>query len=136
MPKPPLPPALEALLAKPNPAAIGTLKPDGSPHTVATWYLWDGGRVVVSMDHTRRRIEYMRGDPRVSLTVLDSENWYRHVSLRGRVASLEPDEGLKVIDRIARHYSGEPYPVRDRERISAWIEVTTWHAWEPGQYVE
>lgn len=136
MPRPPLPPPLAALLARPNPAVIGTLKPDGSPHTVATWYLWEDGRALVSMDTTRRRVEFMRGDQRVSLTVLDAGDWQRHVSIRGRVVSLAGDEGLRDIDRIARHYTGSPYPVRDRERVSAWIEVTTWHAWEPGQFVE
>jgi hypothetical protein len=88
------------------------------------------------MDASRKRVEYMRGDPRVSLTVLDAEEWYRHVSLRGRVVSLTPDDGLRDIDRIARHYTGSEYFVRNRERLTAVIEVATWHAWEPGQFVE
>src|SRR3954454_17653845 len=129
MPKPPLPPELDEFLARPNPAVIGTLMPDGSPHTVATWYLWEDGRVLVNMDEGRARLEYLRRDPRVSITVLDGDDWYRHVSLRGRVVSLEPDEGLKDIDRIARHYRGQDYPARNSPRVNAWIEVETWHAW-------
>ena len=136
MPKPPVPPALAALLAQPNPAVIGTLKPGGSPHTVPTWYLWEDGRVLVSMDHSRKRVEFMRDDPRVSLSVMDARDWLRHVSLRGRVVSLTNDDGLVDIDRIARHYTGAQYPVRDRERVSAWIEVTAWHGWEAGQFTE
>lgn len=136
MPKPPLPPHLDELLAKPNPSVIGTVKPDGSPHTVATWYLWEGGRVLVNMDESRKRLDYMRNDPRVSLTVLDDANWYRHVSIRGRVVAIEPDEELADIDRIARHYTGAAYPVRDRKRYSAWIEVDSYHAWDAGQAVE
>ncbi len=128
MPKPPLPEELDEFLARPNPAVIGTLRPDGAPHTVATWYLWEQGRILVNMDASRRRLDYMRRDPRVSLTVLH-EDWYKHVSLRGRVVSLEEDAGLADIDRIARHYRGKPYPTRDRARYSAWIEVATWHAW-------
>ena len=84
MPTPPLPPELQDLLAKPNPAVIGTVAPDGSPNTVATWYLWEDGRILVNIDEERRRLEYLRSNPRVSLTVLDGEEWYRHVSLRGR----------------------------------------------------
>ncbi len=129
MPKPPVPPEISALLAKPNPSVIGTLKPDGSPHTAATWYLWEDGRVLVNMDESRRRLEYMRADPRVSITVLDAESWYTAISLRGRAASIEPDPDLEVIDRISRHYTGEPYSVRDRGRVSAWIDVETYHEW-------
>ncbi|HET6548394.1 MAG TPA: PPOX class F420-dependent oxidoreductase [Solirubrobacter sp.] len=129
MPKPPLPAELDALLREPNPAVIATLKPNGAPHSVATWYLWEDGRLLVNLDDTRARLEYLRADPHVSLTVLDADDWYRHVSLRGRVASLQPDEGLRDIDRLSQHYRGEPYRNRDNPRTSVWIEVDTWHAW-------
>jgi len=129
MPKPPLPPDLDAFLERPNPAVIATLRPDGTPHTVATWYLWEGGRILVNMDEGRARLEYVRRDPRVSLTVLDGDDWYRHVSLRGRVASLDDDTQLAEIDRLSQRYRGQPYRNRERGRVSAWIEVTAWHAW-------
>ena len=128
MPKPPLPEELQALLAQPHPAVMASLKPDGSPLSVATWYLFEDGRLLVNMDDTRARLEHIRKDPRVSLTVLDSD-WYRHVSLQGRVVALEPDSELKDIDRLSTHYRGEPYPVRDKPRTSAWIEIDRWHGW-------
>jgi PPOX class probable F420-dependent enzyme len=128
MPKPPLPEELQALLREPNPAVMASLKPDGSPLSVATWYLWEDGRVLVNLDHSRARLEHLRKDPRVSLTVLDN-NWYRHISLQGRVVAIEPDADLKDIDRISRHYRDQDYKVRDSARVSAWIEVHTWHAW-------
>jgi hypothetical protein len=36
---------------------------------------------------------------------------------------------LADIDRLARQYTGRPYPQRDRRRISAWIAVDGWHGW-------
>jgi PPOX class probable F420-dependent enzyme len=131
VPKPPLPPRLDAFLAKPNAAVIGTVRPDGSPVTVATWYDWEDGRVLVNMDEGRRRIAHLRAEPRVSLTVMDIANWGSHVSLQGRVVSLEDDPDLRDIDRLSMRYLGEPYPVRDRGRVSAWIEIERWHAWHP-----
>jgi len=125
---PPLPDELDALLREPHPAVIATLKPDGAPLSVATWYLWEDERVLVNMDDSRARLDHLRKDPRVSLTVLDS-NWYRHVSLQGRVVAIEPDAELKDIDRISQHYRGEPYRTRDRGRTSAWIQIENWHAW-------
>jgi hypothetical protein len=33
------------------------------------------------------------------------------------------------IDRIARQYTGSPYPQRDRGRVSALIAIDRWHGW-------
>lgn len=125
----PIPPDVDELLGRPNPAVIATLRADGSPRSVATWYLWEGGRVLVNMDAGRRRLDDLRHDPRVSLTVLDGDRWSTHVSLRGRVVSLADDEDMSDIDRIARHYTGMLYSNRERGRVSAWIEVSAWHRW-------
>ena len=109
MPEPPVPPDVDAFLRRPNPAVIATVRPDGSPHTVATWYDWDGARVLVNMEVMRLRLRFMRRDARVSLTALGEENWYSHVSLLGRVVSLEEDPNLVDIDRLAMRYAG-PLP--------------------------
>ncbi|HEY0452174.1 PPOX class F420-dependent oxidoreductase [Actinophytocola sp.] len=128
MPKPPVPPEISEFLAKPNPAVIATVRPDGQPVSVATWYVWDNGRILVNMDEGRKRLGYLRANPRVSLTVLDGDDWYTHVSLQGH-AELRDDPDLTDIDRISRHYTGQAYPKRDRKRVSAWITVERWHGW-------
>jgi PPOX class probable F420-dependent enzyme len=116
-------------LAEPNPAVIATIAPGGEPHTVATWYLWEDGRLFVNMDAGRKRLQHLRDDPRVSLTVLGKDDWSAHVTLAGRVASLDPDPDLAGIDRLARHYAGQPFALRDSLRVSAWIDVDHWHGW-------
>src|SRR5690349_13250008 len=131
MPTTPVPDNLRALLAKPNPAVIATTRPDGQPVSVATWYLYEDGKILVNMDEGRKRLAHLRADPRVSITVLDSDQWYTHISLQG-VAELRPDPDLVDIDRIATHYIGQPYGNRDRGRVSAWITVDQWHAWSGG----
>jgi PPOX class probable F420-dependent enzyme len=129
MPKPPVPLELDAFLSEPNPAVIATLRSDGRPHTAATWYLWDGRRLLVNMDEGRRRLQHLRDDPRVSVTVLDADGWHRHVTLEGAVVSMDQDRDLEEIDRLARHYTGSAFQSRERRRVSAWIEVLSWHAW-------
>ena len=131
MPRVPVPPDLDELLAQPNPAVVGTVRPDGSPHTVATWYDWEGGRALLNMEDTRLRLGYLRADPRASLTVLTDGDWYRHVTLLGRVVSIEEDVGLRDIDRLAVRYTGKPLRRRDRPRFSAWLEPERWFAWPP-----
>jgi PPOX class probable F420-dependent enzyme len=131
MPALPLTPEVDELLRRPNPAVVATLRPDGSPHTVATWYLWDGERLLLNMDESRARLGFLRRDPRVSITVLDAESWYRQVTLLGRVAELVDDDDLADIDRLSRHYGGEPFSHRESGRVSAWVEVASWHLWPP-----
>jgi PPOX class probable F420-dependent enzyme len=133
MPKPPLPPELERFLAAPNPAVIGSVRPDGSPHTAATWYIWERGRVLVNMDESRKRLDYLRHDPRASLTVIDNDMWYRQVTLRCRVASIDPDPDLSDIDRLSKHYTGNEYRDRGRSSVSAWLEVESWYGWDSGR---
>lgn len=129
MATPPVPAAVDELLAEPNPSVITTVRPDGQPVSVATWYLWENGRILVNMDEGRKRLDYIRREPRITLTVLAADDWYTHVSLQGRVSDLLDDPRLTDIDRLARHYTGGAYPVRGRRRISAWIEVERWHGW-------
>lgn len=116
-------------LARPNPAVIASVRPDGQPVSVATWYVIDGDRILVNMDAGRRRLEYLRQDPRVSLTVLADGDWYTHLSLQGRVTEWRDDEDLGDIDRLSQHYRGERYTNRERPRVSAWIEVDRIHGW-------
>jgi PPOX class probable F420-dependent enzyme len=130
MPELPVPPHVDEFLRRPNPAVIATLRPDGSPHTVATWYDWEEGRALVNMEATRLRLRHIRRDPRVSLTALDKDDWYTHVSLLGRVVSLEDDPELTDIDRLAMRYTGKPFRRRDAKRVSAWIEIDRWHSWD------
>jgi len=129
MPKPPLPDEVQQLLARPNPSVITSIRGDGQPVSVATWYLWDEGRVLVNMDAQRKRVEYLRNDPRASITILAEDDWYTHVSIQGRVVEWADDTDLAIIDRASKHYTGDPYPIRDRARVAAWIEVDRWHGW-------
>ncbi len=129
MPRPPLPAAVGRLFSQPNPAVIATVRPDGQPVSVATWYLFENGRVLVNMDARRKRLQYLRTDPRVSLTALKEGEWYTHVSVQGRVVEMIDDPELVDIDRLSRHYGGGDYPNRASKRISAWIEIDRWHGW-------
>lgn len=130
MPVPPLPDDVAALLARPNPAVMATVAADGRPVTVATWYLVeDDGTILLDLDAGRARLKHLRADPRVSLTALAEDDWYTHVSVQGRVVSIEDDEGLRDIDRLSRHYTGKDYPTRDRPRVSVHVQVEPWHGW-------
>jgi PPOX class probable F420-dependent enzyme len=132
VPDAPVPDAVSEFLARPNPAVMATVRPDGWPHTAATWYDWAEGRVLLNLDASRVRLGYLRQDPRVALTVMEEGAWYHHVSLIGEVDSIEPDPDLRDIDRLSERYTGSPYARRDQTRWSAWMRVQRWHGWQRG----
>ena len=127
------PPAgVAEFLALPNTAVMGCLRPDGYPMTVVTWYDWDGergGQVLINMNVKRKRVAWIRADPRVSLTVFD-EDWYRHVSFTGDVVTIQDDPDLTDIDRLAQRYTGRQFGDRNAKRVSMWITPRAWHVWE------
>jgi PPOX class probable F420-dependent enzyme len=125
----PIPAAVRQFLAQPNMAVVASVMPSGMPHTAATWYDWEDGRVLLNMDESRRRLEYMRLDPRVGMTALEEGAWHKQVSLMGEVVSLEPDPDLRDIDRLALRYTGSPFQNRTRRRWSAWVRVDRWYGW-------
>ena len=92
MPRVPVPPEIDEFLARPNPAVVATVSPRGAPHTAATWYDWEDGRVLLNMDESRLRLRYMRQNPAVALTVLGEDDWYGQVTLLGRLRATPPDD--------------------------------------------
>jgi len=129
MPNPPIPDAIVEFLAEPNPAVIATLRPDGSPHCVPTWYDWLDGEVMLNMDRSRKRLRYLRQDHRVALTIMDTTDWYSHVALIGEVTDVHDDADLADIDRLALRYNGRPYYNRKRDSVTALVRPTRWATW-------
>jgi PPOX class probable F420-dependent enzyme len=129
MPRVPVPPEVDEFLARPNPAVVATVSPRGTPHTAATWYDWEDGRVLLNMDASRLRLGYLRENPAIALTVLGATDWYSQVTLLGRVVSLEDDPELRDIDRLSVRYTRKPYGDREAKRVSAWMEPERWSAW-------
>jgi PPOX class probable F420-dependent enzyme len=129
VPRVPVPSEVDAFLAEPNPAVVATVSPSGAPHTAATWYDWEDGRVFLNMDESRLRLRYMRRNPAVALTVLRADSWYRQITLLGRIVSIEEDPELAGIDRLSVRYLGEPFHNRNAHRISAWMEPERWSSW-------
>jgi hypothetical protein len=132
-----LPAPVVNFLRKPNPAVIACIRPDGYPMTVATWYDWEDGLILVNMHERRSRLRWLRANPKASLTALGGgapyparDDWYRHVSLFGSVVRFADDPTLAGIDRLCLRYTGKPFSNRQAKRVSAWIEPHGWHGWD------
>jgi PPOX class probable F420-dependent enzyme len=115
---------IKQLLDRPNFAHLATLMPDGSPQSVPVWVGREADRVVICTSEESLKGRNTRRDPRVALSIVDFDDPYSEVQLRGRVVERRPDPELKVIDPISRKYTGKPFPMRSPEgRIALIIEV-------------
>lgn len=124
-----IPTRVDEFLKQPHPAVVACVRPDGFPMTVATWYEWRDGMILVNMHESRSRLGWMRDNPKVSVTVLDKD-WYRHVSLWGSIVKIADDVDLADIDSLSRRYLGHPFTKRTAKRVSAWIKPLGWHGWD------
>jgi PPOX class probable F420-dependent enzyme len=130
MPKPPVSDAVSKLLTEPSKAVMATSGEDGRPVLVATWYLWENGRILLNMYKDRKRVARLAEDPQVSLLVLSNDDWTTYVSLRGRVVESYDDVDARDINRISLHYDGVPFDVAPgRDRVSFVVEVERWFGW-------
>jgi PPOX class probable F420-dependent enzyme len=94
---------------------IGIVLPDGTPHVSAMWVDLDGEDIILNTAEGRTKANVLRLGSPVALSVLDPENPYRNLGLRGRVVEVISEErGAGVgINRLAKKYLGvEEYPYR------------------------
>jgi len=119
-----LSPEAKRLIDRPNFAHLATLMNDGSPQSVPVWIGREGEHLVVCTGEGSLKARNTRRDPRVALSIVDMENPYEELQIRGRVVERRPDPQLKVMDPISHKYTGKPFPMRDPEgRVALIIEV-------------
>ncbi|MGV9836751.1 PPOX class F420-dependent oxidoreductase [Nocardia niigatensis] len=102
-----------------NFAVVATMNEDGSPHTSVIWVDRDGDTLVFTTTAQRRKGRNLARDPRVSVTVLDSQNPYRTIDIAG-TAELVPDPDKELPARLSRKYVGELPPPEPSE-VQRWI---------------
>jgi PPOX class probable F420-dependent enzyme len=99
-------------------AQLATLMPDGSPQVSPVWVDYDGQHIVINSAKGRVKDKNMRRDPRVGLDLMDPENPYRHLSVRGRVVDITEQGADAHIDKLAKKYLGQDkYPYRSEGEI-------------------
>jgi PPOX class probable F420-dependent enzyme len=111
-----------------NFVAVGTLDKDGRPAVNVVWGDVDGDQVVLNTAEGRSWPENLRRDPRVTLTVVNNQNPYEYVNIRGRVAEDTHEGADEHIDKLAQKYLGaDEYPYRQEgeERVMFKIEPET-----------
>ena len=94
-------------------ATLATLMSDGGPQVTPVWIDFDGKHVVFNSAKGRQKDRNVRRDPRVALAIIDPDNAYRYVEIRGRVVEITEQGADAHIDKLAKKYLGkEKYPFR------------------------
>ena len=106
-------------------AHVATIGPNGEPQNNPVWFDWDGSAIRFSQTTTRQKLRNVAREPRVALSILDPQNPYRYLEVRGTVVAIEPDPEKVFIDRMAQKYLGEkryPWNRPGDERVVIVIE--------------
>ena len=102
----------KALIAGANFAHLATLMPDGSPQADPVWVDLEGDNIVIGSSARTLKCRNAKRDPRVALSIAAMDNPYAEAQFRGRVIEQRPDPDFATIDRLARKYTGRPFPFR------------------------
>ena len=80
--------------------------PNGNPQVTPVWFDFDGTYIRVNSARGRAKDRNMRRDPRVALSILDPDNPYRYLEIRGRVVRITEDGAVDHINALAKKYRG------------------------------
>ncbi|MFT4932856.1 MAG: PPOX class probable F420-dependent enzyme [Natronomonas sp.] len=98
-------------------AHFATVMPDGTPHVTPVWVDYDDtdGHVLVNTMQGRQKERNVQREPKVGLSIVDPEDPYRYVSVRGEVVTVTQDGAVEHINELAHRYMGHDYPNLDDE---------------------
>ena len=105
-------------------AHIATVMPDGSPQVTPVWFDCANGHVRVNTAKGRVKARNMQEGSRVALSILDPENPYRYVQIRGRVSRMTEQGADAHIDGLAKKYLGkDKYPFAQPGEVRVMYEI-------------
>jgi hypothetical protein len=117
----------DLLTAKNAFANLATIMPDGSPQVTPVWFDYVDGAVRVNSARGRTKTRNMKEGAAVALAIVDPDNPYRYVQIRGRVRRVVEAGADRHIDSLAQKYLGkDKYPWARPDEVRVMFEI------EPG----
>ncbi len=95
------------LLTRPICGVLTTIEPDGQAQSSLVWLDDDGTCARVNTTLERRKGRNLRGNPKVSLLVVDPDDTSRFVQIRGD-AELVTAGAVEHLDSLTRKYTDHP----------------------------
>jgi PPOX class probable F420-dependent enzyme len=101
-------------------AQVAVVMPNGSLSNNIVAFNWDGEYVRFSTVKSRQKYKNLAKDPRVALCIMDPDNAWRYLEIRGHVER-EDDKDRTFINSIAKKYMDVdvyPYDRPGDERVT------------------
>jgi PPOX class probable F420-dependent enzyme len=115
---------LDLLTAKKAFASIATVMKDGTPQVTPVWFDYTDGKIRVNTARGRVKSRTLRQGAPVALAIIDPDNAYRYLQVRGRVTSVTEQGADEHIDSLAKKYLGEDkYPFRQPGEVRVRYEI-------------
>jgi PPOX class probable F420-dependent enzyme len=109
-------------------ASLATLMSNGQPQVTPVWCDFDGTHVLFNSARGRQKDRNIRRDPRVAMALVDPDNPYRYVEVRGRVVEITEQGADAHIDKLAKKYLGvDSYPYRQAGEVRVIYKVLPEH---------
>ena len=104
--------------------SLATVMPDGTPQVTPVWIDYDGTHLLVNSARGRRKDKNMERNPAVALSILDPDNPYRYLEVRGRVVEITEEGADKHIDKMAKKYlDKDAYPWKRPEETRVLYKI-------------
>lgn len=116
---------LDLMTEKKPLAHIATVQPDGSPQVTPVWFDYTNGVVRVNTAKGRIKARNMSVGSKVALSIVDPDNAYRYIQIRGTVSKETTDGAVAHIDSLAKKYLGKDvYPWHSDKETREIYEIT------------
>ncbi|MTD12625.1 TIGR03618 family F420-dependent PPOX class oxidoreductase [Nakamurella sp. YIM 132087] len=102
------------LLERPLFAHLATVRPDGSPQSSVMWFDWNGEVLRFTHTSNRQKFANLKHEPHVAISIVDPDNGYRFLEVRGVVESTEADPEGAFYRSLQERY-GNVYPIHDAD---------------------
>ena len=129
MPATAIPSSHADLFQKKSFASLATLMPDGKPQVTPVWVEFDGHHVIINTAEGRQKDKNLQRDKRVALSLMDPDNPYRYLEVRGKVVERTHKGADANIDALAKKYLGkDKYPFRQPNEVRVIYKIEPQHA--------
>lgn len=107
-------------------ATLATIGGDGFPQMTELWFLHDDGELKLSLNTARLKTRNLMKRPECSLMLLDLENPYRYLVVRGH-ADIEADDDYAFAEKLGAKYSADvkEHDRPEDKRVVVTIEPTS-----------
>ena len=105
-------------------AHLATVMPDGTPQVTPVWFDYRDGIVRVNTAKGRVKARNMTEGAPVALAIMDPDNPYRHIQIRGRVRRATEQGADAHIDSLAKKYlDKDKYPFARPGEVRLMVEI-------------